>query len=163
MKYSLVIVVNFILCATLVGLIEWFDKEKESIASINKEHSKQMSRLQKIPMINEKIEDVIQKVKAQPHDLQDGALKIVKFYDGNHDDYDMIVKNYLYSDDNSENIDFSFRLNRDNKELIEKFINMNYEEGFLRFSELSMDQKDIIGVVRITQPHNGKKDADTSK
>lgn len=164
MKYVIIIAINFILCALFIGLVQWFEKEKESIVAINKKNHQEMMKLQKISKINEKIEQqILQNIQKLPQDFEQSAIKIVKFYDANSQRYNLVVKNYLSSDSNGEKIDFAFKLSRDNIDALNRFIDLEYEGGFLKFSELLMKQKDIMGVIQIIQPHNGKKDADSLK
>jgi len=164
MKNIIIITLNLTLSVLMVGLISWFENEEVKIETLNKAHKEETSRLQKISQINSWLEDSIYPIiKIQPSSFEDGTLNIVRFYDDNAHNYNLLVDKYFYKEDISQNIDFSYKIDTYDIKNIRELISLEYKGGFLQFLEFKMDQKNISGKIQLIQPYNGENNATISQ
>lgn len=164
MKTAVVVTINLTLSVLMAGAISWFEQEEIKIENINKKHLSEIKRLEKIPHINDWIESsILPKVKLLPSNLEEGTLNIVRFYDTNAYNYNMIVDRYFYKEDISENIDFTYSVKRDDTAMLRGIFEIDYIDGFLQFLELKTSQKNISGKIEIVQLYSEGSHANLSK
>ena len=166
MSNIIIITINLTLSVLMIGLVSWFENEKIKIETLNKKHQEEINRLQKISQINSWLEDSIYpmiKTQQQQNRFDEGALNIVRFYDDNAHNYNMLVDKYFYKDEISHNINFSYKIDTHNVKNIRELINLEYEGGFLQFLEFRIDKKNIIGKIQLIQLYNGESNATISK
>lgn len=145
---------NLLLSVLMLALITWFEQEEIKITVINQEHQEDIKKLQKIAQINSWLKDVVQPmIKVQPSSSEEANEYLIKYFDENFIDYNLLIKKYLYEDEGVKNIDLSYKINTNDIDKLIGFVKMEYKNGFLEFKELTMDDKGLTGVFQLIQPY----------
>jgi len=141
-----------------VGL--WYETEQQKLEVINKEHTRDIRTLREIRQINvwlaKEIEPFLQTL---PKNTSSSKNQLVLFFDRYSQLFDFKVEKYIYKDDLTQNLDISFTVNRDNKDL-QKLMQLQYKTGYIEFKNFKVDEKKITGILHLVQPMvNGEQNA----
>jgi len=141
----------------MVALSDWFEEQQLIVEKINREHRSEIQKLKKIKKVNAWLNKVVKpSLDNAPKNVQGSDDGLVEFFDKYASEFDFQVKRYIYEDKGTHNIDISFETPRDDKEKLNKLVLLKREKGFLQFTTFKLQDKKIVGELRIIQPFYGE-------
>jgi hypothetical protein len=151
---------GFILSILMISVTSWFENETLKVQAINKEHKREIQKLQKIASINAWLDEVVKpSLEKVPKNLSASDDSLVNFFDLYSNTYNFQVANYLHKDQNSRNLDIRFSISRNAKEELKRLMTLRYQKGFLRFNTFHLGDKEVKGEIEIVQPFYGDLNA----
>ncbi len=155
-----IITTGFIISVLMMAVTHWFEIEQTKVERINQEHLSEIRRLRKIAQINKWLDRVVKpSLAALPKNETLSEASLVAFYDKYANDLNFEVEKYIYSDENSHNMDIKFNVERTDKVSLEKLMNLKYKSGFLRFARFKLEKKAVAGSLQLVQPYYGDNNA----
>ena len=156
MKKLLIISAAFALSILMVAASNWFEEQTKVVESINRQHLHEIERLKKIAKINKWLRSTITPfIESLPKDANASDVTLVKFFDRYADRFDFRVKNYIYKDKYSHNLDVMFKIPRYDKKNLQELMLLRYPTGYLQYNTFELKEESVIGKLRIVQPLYG--------
>lgn len=154
------ITLTIVLMVLMIDSISWFEYEQEKIETINKKHIEDIEKLKKIKQINVWLDSIVKsKLKILSESEDEAEYHLVSYFDDNAEVYNFKVNRYMYSDNDTKNLNISYSVDRDNTAHLNTLISLLYKDGFLQFKKLEMDKNNIKGEIQLIQPYNGDNNA----
>lgn len=160
MKKAVIISIVFMCSVLFYTLGLWYETQQQKLEVINKEHTRNIRTLREIRQINLWLEkDIEPFLQVLPKNTSSSKNQLVLFFDQYSQLFDFKVEKYIYKDGFTQNLDISFTVNRDNKDL-KKLIQLKYKTGYIEFKNFKVDDKKITGILHLVQPMvNGDQNA----
>jgi len=150
------ITLAFMLSILMLALSDWFIEQEQIVEKINKEHRSEIQKLKKIKKVNEWLNKVVKpSLDNVPKGVEDSDDGLVNFFDKHAKSFKFQVKKYIYKNEDTHNIDIAFEVPRNDKKRINDLVLLNREKGFLQFTNFSLQDKRILGELRVIQPFYG--------
>ena len=154
------ITLSMVLIVLMLSLISWFELEQQKVEEINKKHIEDIEKLKKISHINILLENIVKtKVQSLSEREAEAENNLVNYFDNNSELYDFKIKQYIYNDENTKNLNVSFKVDRNNESNLNNLISMQYKDGFIQFKKFEMTDKNVNGEIQLIQPYNGDNNA----
>ena len=148
-----IIFINLALSILLLSLISWFETKEREIENVNRKHKSDIQKLKKIPAINKAIEEKVRPaLKIQPNTPEEADLKLIKFFDRYAEEYAFEVNQYTYSDSIAHYLDITYNLERSEKQLLNEFMQMKFQSGFIQFKKFQLKDTKLSGEIQLVQP-----------
>ncbi len=143
------------------GLGEWFAEETRQIASINQKHLREIEKLKKIAHINKWLQKYVKpSLEHLPQSEENSDKALVAFFDRHAKTFHFTVERFLYTEQDTHNMDISFELMRNERKKLQNLVMLRYPKGFLDFTGFNIDKEKITGTLKVIQPYF--KDANVS-
>lgn len=148
-----IIFLNLALSILFLSLISWFEAKESEIKNVNRKHKSDIRKLKKIPAINEAIEEKVRPaLKIQPKSVEEADLKLIKFFDKYAEGYNFEINQYTYSDNIAHYLDITYTLDRNEKKLLNEFMQMQFQSGFIQFKKFQLKKMKLVGEIQLVQP-----------
>ncbi|MDK9694314.1 MAG: hypothetical protein OEL19_08745 [Sulfurimonas sp.] len=161
MKKIAIITFNLCLAAFFIASAEWFEHEREAVASITSEYQDTTQKLQKISQINKWLEEVMAQSTKKDGDFQVSDENLITFFDTNKEHYHLLIEKYIYQEGGVKKIGLTHDVELNSIQKIASLLDLSYKEGFLQFKELNIIGGKLTGKFDVVQPQTG--DANVSK
>jgi len=151
-------IVNLLFIATAYFGFVWFDKSIYNLEKGNEKYIRNIRKAKKIQKIDRWLrESVSLNLKKIPTNSDDAEASLINFFDKHSKEFNFRVKRFIYSDKMAKHLDVEFKLQRDDKERLSKFLHLKYSGGYIVIKNFDV-KKDIAGYLDIVQPMaNSKK------
>jgi len=155
MRTSIIVTFLLLIFVLSTAFETWLEKQNQKIDALNQQYAKDIKKLHTIAQINSFLESEIAPFIV---DWQNNSIdidtKLIDFVSKNQNKYNLLIEKFIYEDDLAKNIDLSYVIERDKKELLNDFLGTEYRDGFLQFRELKLNAKELSGKIQVVQPYS---------
>jgi len=153
MRNSLIITFALLIFVLSTAFATWLEEQSQKIDALNRKYATDIEKLRTIAQINSFIESEIAPFMVdEQSNSTEMDKKLIYFASENQNRYNLLVEKYIYEDDFAKNIDLSYKIERDKKDLLNDFLSMKYKDGFIQFRELKLNAKELSGIFQVIQP-----------
>jgi len=153
MRDSIIVTSLLLIFVFSTAFANWLEEQSQKIDALNKKYIADIKRFRTIAQINLFLESEVAPFIVDWHnDSIDIEKKMVDFVSENQNRYNLLVEKFIYEDGLTKNIDLSYKIERDKKDLLNDFLATKYKNGFLQFRELKLHANELSGKLQVIQP-----------
>lgn len=154
----IIITISFSVSILLLSLNSWFELEKTKIIKITDTNIQNIKKIKKINQINSWLDANVRPDLKEISPSDDKADEnLIKYFDKNSKKYNFSIKKYIYADEDVKKFDISYEVNKNNKKHLNSFMHLDYQNGFLEFKKLKINNKNVIGKIQLVQSYKEDK------
>ena len=154
MRNSMIITFALLIFVLSMAFATWLEEQNQKIDALNRQYATDIEKLRTIAQINSFIESEIAPFIAdEQNNSTEMDKKLIDFASENQNRYNLLVEKFIYEGDSTKNIDFSYKIERDKKDLLNDFLGIEHKDGFLQFRELKLNTNVLSGVIQVVQPY----------